>query len=129
MPRGREHARPRGFTLIEVIISTALLVAGLLVVVSLIPSGVLSLKKAEDLQTATAYALEVMETSRNGLEQTAFLDRFTVTLNDTEFTVLRETQVAPQTDGRLHDVIVTVEWRGQPAPVRLATRMPDARKR
>lgn len=94
-----------------------------MVIVSLIPSGVLSLKKAENLQTATAYAMEVLETSRRGIDQTPWLDQFRVTLNNTEFRVKREAQPVPQSDGRLVDVRVTVEWDQQPVPVRAATRL------
>jgi uncharacterized protein (TIGR02598 family) len=113
----------RAFTLVEVIVAVALIGAGLLLVVSLIPSGVLSLKKAEALQTATAYCVEVMETSRMGLERTGYLDDFRVTLNTTEFHVVRQAASVPDTDGRLFDVIVRAEWDGQPAPVVLGTRL------
>lgn len=107
----------------DVIVAIALLAAGLMVIVSLIPSGVLSLKKAENLQTAAAYAMDVIETSRGGVEQTPWLDQFRVTLNDTEFRVKREARPVPQSDGRLVDVQVTIEWDQQPTPVRVATRM------
>lgn len=107
----------------DVIISVALLAAGLLVILSLIPSGVLSLKKAENLQTATAYAVEVVETSRRGIEQTPWLDQFHVTINDTDFRVRRDAQAVHDSNGRLVDVQVTVEWDQQPTPVRLVTRM------
>lgn len=113
----------QGFTLVEVIISVALIGAGLLLVLSLIPSGVLSLKKAEDLQTATAYGLEVIEVTRSGLENTAHLAEFDVTLNNTDFHVRRQYYEVSNTDGRLHDVVVTIEWNAQSAPVQLSTRL------
>lgn len=94
-----------------------------MVIVSLIPSGVLSLKKAENLQTAAAYAVEVIETSRRGIDQTPWLEQFPVTLNNTEFRVKREAQTVANSDGRLVDVRVTIEWDGQPTPVRVATRL------
>lgn len=114
--------RRRGFTLIEVILAVALVGAGLLVLVSLLPSGVLSLKKAEDLQTATAYGVEVMEASRRGLAQTPHLADFTVTMNATEFHVTRLSQAVAGGGGRLYDVCVNVSWHGQPG-VQFATRM------
>lgn len=98
----------------------------MLLIVTLLPTGVLSLKKAENLQSATAYAREVMETSRRGFARTAGLERFEATINATQMQVSREIRPVPETGGRLHDVLVTIRWPGQPAPVRLVTRMPDA---
>lgn len=115
----------RGFSLIEVIIASALVAAGVMVLLTLIPSGVLSLKKAEDLQTATAYGLEVMEISRGGFERSSALDDFHITLNSTEFHVTRQFWPVADTDNRLFDVQVSVSWNGQPVPVQLSTRMPQ----
>lgn len=120
-----EGANHRGFTLVDVIVSIALLAMGLLFVVSLIPMGVLSLKKAENLQTAAAYAVEVVEASREGFEETARLDKFETVINDTDFEIERFVQTVPDTDGRLHDVKVVVKWDGQPVPVVVTTRMKD----
>lgn len=115
-----------GFTLVEVIVAASLVGAGLLLVVGLLPSGVLSLKKAEDLQTATAYGMEVMEISRGDLSHTPFLNDFQVMLNSTEFRVTREVMPVAGSDGRLFDVLVTVSWGDPPAQAQLATRMSPA---
>lgn len=111
----------RGFTLLEVVLAAALLAASLLVIVSLIPSGVLSLKKAENIQAATAYALEVLEWDRANFSSTAPPDS-QVTLNGTVFHVHNDVYAVPTYSG-LYDLAVTVSWDRQPQPVILATRV------
>lgn len=115
--------RSSGFTLIDVIVAAALAGAALLLVISLVPTGVLSLKKAEDLQSATAYGLEVIESSRGGLAQTAYLNEFTVTLNATSFHVERRSLTVAGSEGRLCDVMVSVSWDEPPTQIQLCTRL------
>jgi uncharacterized protein (TIGR02598 family) len=112
----------RGFTLAEVIVAAGLVAMSALMIVTLLPSGVLSLKKAENLQAATAYALEVIEAHR---AHSTVAPDFKVTLNDTQFRVQSTTRAVPHPSGRLQDVLVTVTWNRQPQPVSLATRLYD----
>lgn len=112
----------RGFTMVEVIVAAALLGACVLLIVGLVPSGVLSLKKAEDLQAASAYALQVLEFHR----KTARPDQdeaFDVALNQTQFHVHVQTSAVPAHAERLADLCVTMSWNRQPAPLVLATRV------
>lgn len=111
----------RGFTLVESIVAAALIGACLLTIVSIIPSGVLSLKKAEDLQAATSYGLEVLELRRSRLDAGEL--KHEITLNATRFEVVSRVDQRSHTGGHLYDFVVTVSWNRQPCPVRLATRL------
>lgn len=113
----------RGFTIVEVLLAAALICGGLLCVVALLPSGVVSLKKAEDLQTAAAYGVEVIEATRSGVAATPGLDDFHVTLNSTDFHVTRNAAQVPGTGGQLVDVVVTLAWPRQKVPLTMSTRM------
>ncbi len=119
----------RGMSLVEVILAVALAGGALLTLVTLFPAGMLSLQKARDLEAATAYGTEVLETSRRGIDQTATLNNFIVTINRTDFHVTRDFHAVSKSTPvglrpPLYDVVVTVTWQGQPYPVTIGTRMP-----
>ncbi len=100
--------------------ATSLLAGCVLVIVAMLPSGVLSLQKAQNIQAATAYGLEVMEVTRTQFTPTA-LD-FKANLNGQSFHVQRAVYPVPSASP-LYDVAVTVSWDGQPVPVVLSTRL------
>lgn len=117
----RRPAPPGGFTLVESIVAAALIGACLLTIISVIPSGVLSLKKAEDLEAATAYGMEVLEMRRARLDPGEMTHE--ITMNATRFDVVSRVDEQPHPGGHLYDFVVTVSWNRQPCPVRLATRL------
>lgn len=103
--------------------AAALLAACVLTVITLIPSGVVSLKKAEDIQAATAYGLEVLETRRAMLDPAAAATTYEITLNQTTFQVTSRGRAISHPGGRLVNVVVEVTWNRQPQPVLLSTRV------
>ncbi len=115
----------RGFSLVEIVVASALVAATVLMVMGLIPFGVTSLKKAENMQAATAYGVEVLEARRASIlqERPAIPDAIDVRLNQTEFHVESTTRTTAHPAGRLVDISVTVTWNRQPVPVVLATRV------
>lgn len=116
-------AMGRGFTLVEVILAAALVAASILLMVGMLPTGVLALKKAEDLQAATAYGVEVLEARSAALPSAPYAGAFSITLNGTRFRVETDLTAVPHPSGHLYDLAVTLRWNHQPAPVRLATRL------
>ena len=112
-----------GWTLVEVILATAVSGATLLIILALVPLGVASLQRAQDLQAATAYGQEVVSATRAGLLPLYPRWSTAVTCNKTTFRVSREVLPVPDTEGRLADVVVTIAWSMQPRPVVLTTRV------
>jgi prepilin-type N-terminal cleavage/methylation domain-containing protein len=110
----------RGLTLVEVIVSLAILAMGLLFVLSLIPSSVLSLKKAEDLQAASAYGMELLEMVRLQPPSAEERQAFDVDFNHTSFHFVREIYSVEE---GLFDVVVVAQGREDTPPLRLATRV------
>lgn len=119
-PTRRVGFTRRGLSLLELIIAVALLAIAVLFIVSIIPSGVLGLKKAEDLQTASAYGMELIETVR--MHPPAAPDRrsFALTLNSTNFDFVREIYAV---EDDLFDVVVVVTGNPDNPPYRIATRI------
>jgi uncharacterized protein (TIGR02598 family) len=118
----------RGLTLVEIIVAVAILASSILIIISIIPTGVLSLKKSEDIQSASAYGMELIEEVRNSRPD---YQNYPVTdldveksLNNTNFRFQRDIYAIDlQTPHRLFDIIVTVNWPRQPQPLRLSTRV------
>lgn len=97
---------------------------GIIFVLSIIPSSVLTLKRAEDLQAATAYGVRLLNEAQQSPPTTAGVDRDEhVVLNATDFHLKRQVL---KVDDSMMDVIVTVKWRDDVPPVTLATRLPNA---
>ncbi|MBM3465923.1 MAG: hypothetical protein FJX76_27855 [Armatimonadetes bacterium] len=109
----------RGLTLVEILISVGLLAMAILFVVSIIPTSVMSLKKAEDLQAADAYGVGLVEMARMAPPAEAETREFVVTLNRTEFHFVREVR---QVEEGLIDILVTATSNARTPPLRLATR-------
>lgn len=110
----------------ELIVSIVILSAVLLVIIGLIPAGVTGLRKADDVQAATLYGMEVVEETCKGNGKPDVTEAvFKVRLNQSTFEVHREVSAVDRNADppSLFDVAVTVSWAGQPAPVKLRTRI------
>jgi type II secretory pathway pseudopilin PulG len=118
----------KGLTLVEIIVAIAVFAASILIIVSIIPTGVLSLRKAGDYQSATAYGMSLIEEIKSARPDYA---DYPVTdldmgksLNNSDFQFQRDIYaIDAQIPHRLFDVIVTVTWQKQQQPLRLATRV------
>jgi hypothetical protein len=111
--------RRSGFSLLDIVMGISILSMVILFVVSLLPSSVGSLRRAEALQGATLYGTELLEAARAAPPGTP-VDTV-VTLNSTSMHVTRE--ILPL-GNRLVDVKVTVTYRPDAQPVLLTTRLP-----
>jgi type II secretory pathway pseudopilin PulG len=89
-----------------------------LFVVSMLPTSIGSLRKAQAVQGATSYATEMLETARQSPPGTP-IDT-TVTVNNTTMHVVQ--QVLPIQNG-LVDVKVAITYEPDVAPVILTTRL------
>ena len=117
--------RRRGLTLVEILVAVGLFASGLMLVLSLLPAGVLSLAQAENLQTATTYAKRL-------LEETPEPTTFPTTQTDLRYSangmdfeasrVVREVTPVGGGDPQCYDSIVKVEWNGCRVPVELTLR-------
>ena len=128
--RSRGHSTkppPRGFTLLEIVVSLCLVALSLVLIVGIVPMNVTSLKKSEALQAATLYASEVLVQA----ESPAFvpdaehlsLDH-PVVINQVTYRVVRQIYgVDGANPPHLYDVVVHVSWEPQPVPVELRTRV------
>lgn len=120
----RGMTRRAGFTLMEIVVCIVLISVCTILVVSIIPEGVVSIKKAENVEMATMYATEVADTVSSGTTVASPID---VTLNHTAFHVTTDVTAVDSGSGlniasRLQQANVTVTWPDQEVPVRVATR-------
>ena len=116
--------RPLGLSLVEVTVSLTLAALVMLFILNLIPSGVLALRKAQDVQAASAYGYGLMEDATAALLSQRSVPASTdvrVTLNDTEFHVTRTVLLSASTPPCSGDVRVRVEWGRQPVPMTFFT--------
>jgi hypothetical protein len=120
MRRVPTGGRP-GLSILETVLAISLLSAILIFVLSILPTGVFSLKKAEDLEAASAYGESWLDQARqsppsgNGTDRTA-----DVALNHTTFHVVRSVRQIPPD---LVDVTVTMTWNPAEPPLHLGTRL------
>lgn len=103
-------------TLVETLVAVGLLAGAGMLILSLLPTGVLSLKKAERIQTATGIAQELVENAPapSGAAETS--EQLVRELNGTRFTVTR--RLRPLGDG-IYETHVRVEWSDEAPPVEL----------
>lgn len=100
----------RGLSLLEIVVAVGFLAISLIMVLSLMPAGILSLDQAEKLETATSLGtMLVEETTAPGPPET-----LTFTLNGTEYSCHRSTTSVASD---LFDVRVRVEWRNARVPL------------
>jgi Tfp pilus assembly protein PilV len=112
--------RARGLSLVEVLVAVGLLAMGSMFILGLLPTGILSLRQAESLQTATAYGMMLIEEVPEEPPRVPARDPVrTFTLNGTRYQATREL-VALGED--LFEIRVTVRWDGCRRPVELALR-------
>jgi len=117
-----------GLTLVEIIVAVAIIATALILIVSIIPTGILSLKKAEDYQSASSYGMALIEEVKNRRpEHLAYpvtdLD-FNRDFNNTTFHFQRDIYaIDVQVPHRLFDIVVTINWSQQPEPITLSTRV------
>ncbi len=109
----------RGIALLEVVIGVALLALGIIFIAAILPTSIYSIKRAEDIQAATAYANELLDEARRSLPR-AGESEVTLTFNQTDFKLRR---LVVKVDESLTDVVVTVRWRDDMPELRLATRV------
>lgn len=116
-----------GFSLVELLVSFALVALSLICIMGVIPLGAVSMQKAADLQAASLYAAEMLEDaarldyrpSTSGVERD-----FDVTLDRTQFHVVRGVYALDQAaQTHFFEVVVSVSWNRQPQPVMLVTRV------
>jgi type II secretory pathway pseudopilin PulG len=114
------QTKSRGLSILEVIFAMALLALGFLFVLGIVPTGIRSIKRSEDLAAATAYSVELIEEARRSLPQEG-PQEFKITFNKTEFKIKREIIVV---DEGLTDVVVTAQWIPDTPGLRVVTRVP-----
>jgi|GEM_PF-1614739 len=120
--------KEKGFTLVEIIVAFAIFAASVMIIISIIPTSVLSIKKAEDMQAANSYGLTLVEERRNNRPS---YSSYPVTefqtekkINSTVFTMQRDLYAIDiQEPHRLYDIVVTIRWARQPQPLVLTTRV------
>ena len=121
----------RGLTLVEILVAVGLFATGLMLVLSLLPAGVLSLQQAENLQTATTFGQRLLE---EVAEPTAFPVTETnlrYSANGMDFVATRVSREVPPTgggDANTWETTVKVDWNGCRVPVELTLRRLKARQ-
>lgn len=111
----------RGFTLLELVLTLGLVGLGILALLSVMPTATLALRRGEDLQAATACATRLLQEAQQAPPRHAGIDlEEQIHLNGTTFSCARE--IIPVDPG-LADVVVTVTWRDDTPPLRMATRI------
>lgn len=100
----------RGLSLVEIVVAVGFLAISLILVLSLMPAGILSLDQAEKLETGTSLGTMLIDEAKTpGPAETL---RFT--LNGTEYICRRSySNVSPE----LFDVKVRVEWHNAKIPL------------
>jgi prepilin-type N-terminal cleavage/methylation domain-containing protein len=117
-----------GFTLIEMIVALGIIAVSLIMIISIIPTGVLSLKKAEDIQSASAYGMSLIEETRKSRPAYTAYPVTDLTaekvFNNTRFLFQRDIYaIDSQNPHNFYDIVVTITWSRQPQPLRLSTRI------
>ena len=109
----------RGGTLLEIVVAAGILALAIPLVLNLLPTGLLSLRKAESLQISTSLAFYRMDEARLLAPRSGPQPVELVQIGPQTFTLAREFY---QVDAQRWDVVVVCQPQGL-APVRLATRL------
>lgn len=115
----------KGLTLVEILVAVGLFSTGLMLVLSLLPAGVLSLQQAENLQTATQFAQRLIEEAAEPatFPKTDADLRYSANGMDFKATrVIREVTPAGGGTPLCYEIMVKVDWNGCRVPVELTLR-------
>ena len=121
----------RGLTLVEILVAVGLFATGLMLVLSLLPAGVLSLQQAENLQTATQFAQGLIEEAPEPTSFPVTETDLRYSANGMDFVatrVIREVPPPGGGDANLYETTVKVDWNGCRVPVELSLRRLKARQ-
>jgi Tfp pilus assembly protein PilV len=109
----------RGLSLLEVVIALALVALGVVFVLGIIPTSVLSVKRSENIEAATAYGMELVEDARQNLG-TGTERHYEVEFNNTRITFIRALYTV---DESTTDIVVVGKWSDERPGIHLATRV------
>ncbi|MGE0495775.1 MAG: prepilin-type N-terminal cleavage/methylation domain-containing protein [Vulcanimicrobiota bacterium] len=109
----------RGLSLVEVVVAVVLLAAAVMFILGLIPAGILSLKQAENVQTANAYAVRLLEEAPRPASFPSPVEQFATQLNGTQFTATRQAVV---TGTHTYEWRVSVNWPEAARPLEMSLR-------
>ena len=123
LERKRNRPHFRGLTLVEVMVAIALIAVSLMLVLALIPAGIHSAQRAENVQAAAAW-------SRQLLENAPVPDEFPIPseiartehqtkIGSTDFSAVRTLNTIPG-ESYLYKVAVETTWGEAVEPVRLS---------
>ncbi|MEW6278808.1 MAG: hypothetical protein AB1758_09315 [Candidatus Eremiobacterota bacterium] len=104
----------RALSLVEVVVAVGFLAISLILVLGLLPSGILSLKQAECLQTATSLGLRLIEEAPAPGETAPPGETLTYRLNGTVYRCERSYRLEGP---MLFDVVVRVNYDGARRPL------------
>ncbi|MCA9790940.1 MAG: hypothetical protein KC910_04065 [Candidatus Eremiobacteraeota bacterium] len=99
--------------------AVVLLAAAVMFILGLIPAGILSLKQAENVQTANGYALRLLEEAPVPTSFPTTPEQFTSELNGTHFTASRQAVV---TGKHTYEWQVSVAWPEAARPLEMSLR-------
>lgn len=105
-----------GWTLVEIMVAVVILASALMLVLGLMPGGVLSLQKAENLQAATAFGEELLETAPAPESFPVTPETFQRKANGTDFEATRSVRRESETT---YLIEVSVNWSTAERPLLL----------
>jgi Tfp pilus assembly protein PilV len=112
-----------GITLVEVMVAIGLIAVSLMLVLSLIPAGIHSAQRAEDVQGAVAWSRQLMESAPVPEEFPIPADlarkTFQITLGKTNFEAVRTLSTIPG-KSYLYRIDVETTWNDGVRPIRLS---------
>lgn len=111
-----------GLTLVEVMVAIGLVAISLMLVLSLIPAGIHSAQRSEDIQTAAAWTRELLEGApvpeTFPIETAIASETFTKKLGQTNFTAVRKLFTKPG-EKYLYHIEVETSWDDGIKPLKL----------
>lgn len=120
MNRSKRHS---GLTLVEVMVAIGLIAVSLMLVLSLIPAGIHSAQRAEDIQTAAAWSRGLLESApvpeKFPIPNDIAQETFSKKLGVTEFTAKRRLYLKPGEHFLYHIEVETV-WKEGLRPLKLS---------
>ncbi len=112
-----------GLTLVEVMVAIGLIAASLMLVLALIPAGVHSAQRAEDIQGALAWSRQLIESApvpeEFPIAAELALSTHHIKLGHTEFEATRTLSVVPG-ESFLYRIEVETTWNDAVKPLKLS---------